>query len=168
MQGSSILKLPECKLSLHDLVVRKPCIALPSGKGTLHSPPNYLFQKFTEKTFKSIQKKLEQENYEEEENYILCKVCQHKITSFENKIEINGQHQHVFTNPSGFIYEIGCFSLANGCVNRGIPSLEYTWFSGYAWRFAFCSSCFMHLGWFYQSGNDSFYGLILENLEQNF
>jgi len=57
-------------------------------------------------------------------------------------------------------------SSANGCVNYGTPTLEHTWFQSYSWRYALCSNCHTHLGWFYQSGNDSFYGLILENLEE--
>jgi hypothetical protein len=134
-----------------------------------NSPPSIdyrFFQRFTEKQFAKIQQKLEQESYKDEKKPILCKACQHKITSYENKIEVNGQNQHAFSNPGGFIYEIGCFSQATGCVNQGSPTLEYTWFKGYYWRFALCSNCYIHLGWFYQSANDSFYGLILNCLDE--
>ncbi|MCK5716378.1 MAG: hypothetical protein KAH77_02735 [Thiomargarita sp.] len=120
------------------------------------------FQKISEKQVDTIQ----QERCEDEKSTIFCKMCQHPITFPENKIEINGQHRHVFSNPVGFSYEIGCFSLANGCINKGVASLEYTWFKGFFWRFAICSKCYSHLGWVYQSGNDSFYGLILETLEE--
>jgi hypothetical protein len=130
------------------------------------STPHLFFQRLTETQIEKIQKELEQERSEDEKEKILCKVCQHPITSSKNKIEINGQHQHIFSNPIGIAYEIGCFSSANGCTNKGTPTLEYTWFKGFAWRFALCSNCYTHLGWFYQSENDSFYGLILDYLEE--
>jgi len=128
--------------------------------------PQLFFQKFTETEFEKIQKELEQKFHKEEKENIFCKACHHPITSINKKIEINGQHQHIFANPSGFSFKIGCFLTANGCVNHGPPVLEYTWFKGYSWRFALCSNCYTHLGWFYQSDNDGFYGLILENLEE--
>jgi hypothetical protein len=130
--------------------------------------PHIFFQKFTDAQFEKIQHTLEQEHPEEKREKILCKVCQHPITSHKKKIEIQGIHQHVFCNPAGFLYEIGCFSSADGCVNKGSPILEHTWFPGYFWRYALCSNCFFHLGWFFQSKNDSFYGLILENLEEEY
>ena len=132
----------------------------------LPSPPYLFFQKLTEPQFESLLKDLEQERHKDNTPKIRCKVCGHPITSSQYKIEVNGQHHHFFSNLVGFFYEIGCFSSANGCINKGIPTLEYTWFTGYPWRFAFCSNCFMHLGWFYESEDSSFYGLILENLEE--
>ncbi|MDM8558358.1 cereblon family protein [Candidatus Parabeggiatoa sp. HSG14] len=128
--------------------------------------PHLFFQKLTDAQFEKIQQTLEQEDEKKEK--ILCKVCQHPITSHQKKIEINGLNQHVFRNPAGFFYEIVCFSSANGCINKGSSTLENTWFQGYSWRYALCSNCFAHLGWFFQSENDSFYGLILENLEEEY
>jgi len=130
----------------------------------LFTTPYYFFQRFTEAQFEQIQKSQAEESHKDESEKILCKACQHKITSYENKIEVNGSHQHVFSNPVGFAFEMGCFSEATGCVNQGPPSLEHTWFTGYAWRFALCSNCLTHLGWFFQSGNDSFYALILKKM----
>ena len=123
------------------------------------------FQRLNETQF---DKRLEyfEQNSEKDEKKIRCKICGHRMTSDEKKIDVNGRHQHVFSNPIGMIYEIGCFSEANGCVNYGTSSLEHTWFAGYSWRYALCSNCHTHLGWFYQSADDSFYGLILENLEE--
>jgi hypothetical protein len=131
------------------------------------SPPPILFffQKFTQAQIEKIEKDLEQERCEDEKDKILCKVCQHPITSFKNKIDVNGQHRHIFSNPVGISYEVGCFSSANGCVNKGNPTFDFTWFNGFAWRFALCSNCLSLLGWFYQSESDSFYGLILEHLD---
>ncbi len=102
---------------------------------------------------------------EKDERVILCRNCRKKITSHRYIIEMDGRHQHTFANPEGVMFTIGCFSDAEGCVNRGTPTLEFTWFTGFSWRFSLCANCFMHLGWFYRSrtGN-AFYGLILSHL----
>ncbi len=128
----------------------------------------WLFQRFTDTQFEILQNNLEQQQQQRQEGQrIVCKVCQNVITSSENRIEVRGQHRYVFRNPSRFVFEIGCFSAAPGCVKKGTPSSEYTWFKGYSWNFVLCSSCQMHLGWFYQSAEEGgFYGLILENLEE--
>jgi hypothetical protein len=86
------------------------------------------------------------------------------VTAPERIITVNGQHQHTFTNPAGLTYEIGCFSLAEGCVVHGEPTLEHTWFDGFSWNFSVCSSCLLHLGWFFQRGKESFFGLIIDRL----
>lgn len=104
----------------------------------------------------------------QEKAKILCKHCGNKITSNDARTPVAGKQQHVFSNPSGFVYEIGCFSFAFGCVNHGPPTLEFTWFAGYAWRFSLCSACHAHLGWFYQSRENSFYGLILDCLIEGY
>jgi len=128
---------------------------------------SYFFQRFTEKQPAKIAKDLEQTSKEDKKAKILCKICLHQVTSPTDKFAVNGVHQHTFSNPSGITYKIGCFSKANGCVNQGFPIQEHTWFKGYSWRFALCGNCYVHLGWFYQLENDSFYGLILDNLLQN-
>jgi hypothetical protein len=125
--------------------------------------PNYFFQLIDEKQFDPITTQSESEQLAKKKK-ILCKVCHYFITSFDQKIQVNGTHHHIFRNPTGLIFEIGCFSSANGCVNYGTPTLEHTWFNGFTWRYALCSHCHLHLGWFYQSPTSCFYGLILGNL----
>ena len=124
---------------------------------------NYFFQLIDEEQFDTIAKPSESKQLAENKP-ILCRVCHNFITSFEQKIQINGTHYHIFRNPTGLVFEIGCFSSANGCVNYGSPTLEYTWFNGFTWRYALCSQCHLHLGWFYQSSTSCFYGLILSSL----
>ena len=127
----------------------------------------YAFQKLSEKAIKELQKRLEEEQQkkEEEKDFILCRYCSNRITTIDFIIEVEGQYRHTFTNPSGLTFQIGCFSNANGCLNQGIPTFDFTWFSNYSWNYAICSNCNAHLGWFYQSDeNHSFYGLILDNL----
>jgi hypothetical protein len=125
----------------------------------------FTFQRLTDKQLEKIRQQLTQQKDDDAgESKILCKSCQHPITSHHHKIEINGNHQHICHNPADFVFEIGCFALANGCINHGVATLENTWFPGFAWRYAICANCHTHLGWFYQSNHDNFYGLILNQL----
>jgi len=96
--------------------------------------------------------------------FMLCRNCRHKITTHEQRIEVNGKHQHIFANPSGMVFQIGCFSAADGCANHGISTFEFTWFTGFGWRFSICGKCGIHLGWCYSKGSQGFYGLIMPNL----
>ena len=103
----------------------------------------------------------------EEEEYILCRQCRQAITRPDERITVQGSHQHTFANPQGIVFEIGCFKTAQGCGYAGPPSTEFTWFSGYAWRVSFCSLCLTHLGWiFIADSGDSFHGFILDRLIQ--
>lgn len=95
---------------------------------------------------------------------ILCRACSRGITSVAAAIAVSGSHHHRFINPAGLTYRIGCFSAAPGCMVYGRPTMEFTWFSGFAWSLAFCRNCYLHLGWHYQSPERSFFGLILDNL----
>jgi hypothetical protein len=89
----------------------------------------------------------------------LCIVCNKKITSDKDRFEFNNQSEFQFINPGGYYYNILTFSDADGCIELGEPTLEFTWFEGHAWSYAVCSRCSNHLGWKY-SGKYSFYGLI--------
>ncbi|MCP4131385.1 MAG: hypothetical protein GY754_10430 [bacterium] len=110
----------------------------------------------------------EKKKKEKKKPVIICKTCKNLITTHDKIIEINGQHSYIFDNPSGISYRIGCFSSARGCSVTGEPTAEFTWFPGFKWSFAVCSSCFNHLGWYYQSNKNNFFGLILKNLIDNF
>ncbi len=101
---------------------------------------------------------------EEEHSGIYCRFCGHGITGIEQKTSRQGSHRHVFTNPSGITFEIGIFSDVPGCVNVTEPTFEFTWFKGYAWQVSICAHCGNHLGWFWQSTDDAFFGLILDRI----
>lgn len=120
----------------------------------------------TDRHLKEITKPSQKEGAGEidEGEFILCGNCRNVITSTVNKIEMNGKHTHTFTNPKGFVYRVGCFGEAPGILNQGAPTLEFTWFAGFAWSYSLCIRCFAHLGWFYRSGEKTFYGLILDHL----
>jgi hypothetical protein len=107
---------------------------------------------------------LQETETEEKKESIICKNCRNEITTVEYSIAVNGQHAHIFKNPLGITFHIGCFSKAWGCPIYGIPTCEATWFAGFAWCITLCANCFTHLGWHYRSGRESFYGLIMANL----
>ncbi len=96
---------------------------------------------------------------------VLCARCASEVTSLDERIAVSGSHAHSFANPHGFVFEIGCFNSAKGCTPSGPLSNEFTWFMGYSWRLAVCSSCLAHLGWLFVSpGESEFMGLILDHL----
>lgn len=97
---------------------------------------------------------------------LACAACRHRITGGDQRIEVGGAHRHVFMNPGGFVFEIGCFASAPGCVPVGPPSEEWSWFPGHAWTTCVCGRCATHLGWEFASagGATLFHGLVLERL----
>jgi len=99
------------------------------------------------------------------ERSLLCKFCHQRITSMDKAIQIQNSHQHIFTNPAGDTFRIGCFSSAPGCSHRPPPTMEFTWFKGFNWQVALCANCMVQMGWFYQAADTAhFYGLILNHL----
>lgn len=94
---------------------------------------------------------------------LLCAACGNHISSDAERIAVAGQHEHEFPNPAGILYRIGCFSDAPGCSEVGEPTLEWSWFAGFAWRIALCRHCGTHMGWGYD-GESAFYGLIVDRL----
>lgn len=85
-------------------------------------------------------------------------------------MEWGGQHRHVFFNPYGLVFELGCFAKAQGCGVTGLPSDSFSWFSGHAWQVALCGKCLLHMGWLYRpisTGGRFFFGLILDNLVED-
>lgn len=101
-----------------------------------------------------------------EEPFLHCRRCLNPITPEAARITVNGAHQHAFANPHGLVFDIGCFQIAEGCSSVGIPTDEFTWFSGYRWRVALCRGCMLHMGWQFNtsSGSGRFFGLILDHL----
>lgn len=107
---------------------------------------------------------------EEEKDFIYCGTCSSIIGRRTDRIDVNGSHDHRFTNPYGYQYHIGCFAEALGCSLSGAPEAADTWFYGYFWRLAACGDCQRHIGWYFDganadSGNRFFYGLILDRIQ---
>lgn len=99
---------------------------------------------------------------------IRCAHCGHAVSTTDQRIEQAGAHTHVFTNPAGITFEIGCFRHAPGCETIGESTLEHTWFPGHAWSIGACGGCGTHLGWAFGPGatGDAFHGLILSRLAE--
>jgi len=123
-----------------------------------------LFFKISPKIFLSVKQKIsESKNYE---NRIICVKCENPITTGPDLYTINNQSQFSFCNPVGTNFNISCYLHAPGCTHAGISIQEHTWFEGYAWDFANCNSCFLHLGWRFQAPEkNTFYGLITNCLK---
>ncbi len=89
------------------------------------------------------------------------------ITALFWRLAVAGSHQHVFANPHGHVFEIGCFTAAPGCAAVGLPTSDFSWFPGMIWQVAVCGACGRHLGWRYVQGDGGvFFGLILDRLRQ--
>lgn len=99
-----------------------------------------------------------------DEKIVICSVCYQKITDPSKQIVIHQSFRHIFANPHGYVFEIGCFSDAIGCHPASISSNEFSWFIGYSWQIGICNRCSAHLGWFFSSELNNFWGLILEKL----
>ena len=98
------------------------------------------------------------------EEQLYCFACGSAITAARERIAVGGGHDHTFTNPAGHVFRVGCFRRAPGCAQAGELTGEYSWFAGYAWRYALCAGCRVHLGWVYQGPQPGFFGLILDRL----
>ena len=92
-----------------------------------------------------------------------CAACTTRVAGEDAAIEVGGAHRHRFVNPAGLEYEIACFRQAS-CLADGEPTLEFTWFPGFAWSYALCANCRAHLGWLYESESARFVGLIVARL----
>jgi hypothetical protein len=138
--------------------------AIPQDKGSRVDHPYRLFH---ESGGKDSAKVFVQDDTvaTESEAIYYCLICRHLIATAAQITEVNGHHRHVYSNPVGNVFEIGCFNNASGCISQGIPTIECTWFAGFSWSFTLCGQCHTHLGWKYTSHNHgSFFGLILNML----
>jgi hypothetical protein len=97
---------------------------------------------------------------------LYCRACGGLVTDGDQQISVNGSHAHTFFNPAGIVYELGCFRNAPGCSVVGEATMEFTWFANHSWRFGLCLLCDTHLGWLYETAEQTFYGLILTRLRR--
>jgi hypothetical protein len=97
---------------------------------------------------------------------LICRACRSPITANEHRIEIEGSHVHLRTNPAGVDFELGCFDEAFGTVTVGPATTEHAWFGGHTWRYCACMYCGEHLGWLFEGEASRFYGLILDRLDE--
>lgn len=103
----------------------------------------------------------------DEERALRCAACHHPITRQRDRIEKNGRHRHVFANPHGYMYQIGCFAQAPGCLTTGGESSYFSWFPGHTWQIAICGNCLALLGWAFRGTDSQFFGLIVDMLVES-
>lgn len=102
---------------------------------------------------------------DEDGRRLVCRVCGHPVTTEAARMSVNGSHEHVFFNPHGIMFELGCFGSAPGAGTQGPPVSEFSWFAGHSWQIAVCGACVTHLSWRFASNDASFYGLIPSALQ---
>ena len=98
---------------------------------------------------------------------LICRACRSRITRRDLGMEVNGSHRHVFFNPHGDVFELGCFASAKNLVPTGPKTDEFTWFPGYVWQVVACTGCSTQLGWRYTGKGGGFFGLILTALAED-
>lgn len=95
---------------------------------------------------------------------LVCRACRSRITRRDFAMEVNGSHRHVFFNPYGLVFELGCFASAKNLLPAGPETDEFTWFPGHRWQAVQCAGCSSHLGWRYVGDEGGFFGLVLKAL----
>ncbi len=104
---------------------------------------------------------------DDDDLWIVCRQCRQRLTRPSERISFNGSHTHTFANPSGVVFEIGCFRMASRISLIGPPSYEFPWFASHSWQIAICATCQSHLGWHFKGqGGTQFFGLILDQLKE--
>ncbi|XP_017886440.1 protein cereblon isoform X2 [Ceratina calcarata] len=87
--------------------------------------------------------------YLEEDKIFVCSNCDSYIGRQSHMFPMSKEGpQGTYCNSAGIIHETVTLYHAQGLTLSGSPpSLEYTWFPGYAWTIAMCSHCYVHMGW---------------------
>ena len=95
-----------------------------------------------------------------------CLACGAAIADADDRVALQGGHEHVFVNPGGHDYRIRLYHQAPGACPIGPATSFYSWFPGYAWRVLVCGGCGAHLGWDYGPA-PGFVGLIVDRLAED-
>lgn len=85
---------------------------------------------------------------------LCCRVCQCIIANAESIFSMSTDGiMTPYVNSYGHIHEtITLKKAANLFAAPGsMPSLENTWFPGYAWTIMYCRRCALHIGWRYDA-----------------
>jgi hypothetical protein len=93
----------------------------------------------------------------------LCAWCLNRVANEKDRFSVSGRDEFDFANPEGVRFQILTFLQTHDCHRTGEPTLEFTWFPGYAWSYCHCGRCGQHLGWYYTGANE-FVGLIKPRL----
>jgi hypothetical protein len=109
------------------------------------------------------------QTHDDDQDWWVCRTCRNPIARRSARFDPGGGPQ-VFSNPHGVVFEIVTVQGAQGLLDVGPASTEFSWFSQHAWRVVCCSRCLTHLGWHYTlvgtGSPPSFYGLIVAELAE--
>lgn len=96
---------------------------------------------------------------------LTCVQCTDVIGDFGDifSMSVEGP-QGTFVNPGGYVHEMLTLTKATNLTYYSQPSTEHSWFPGYAWIIASCSTCHSHIGWKFTATKrklkpQKFYGL---------
>lgn len=101
--------------------------------------------------------------------WLRCAACRAEVARDDARIAATSgsgtAHEHVFVNPAGLRFRLGCFASAPGARPEGERETVWSWFPGHAWQISVCHACGAHLGWsFHAPSGATFWGLILDHL----
>ncbi len=99
-----------------------------------------------------------------DERAIRCVACSAMLTFEQFGVEVDGAFEHRCMNPHGIFFRIQCYGSAPGVRGEGPKVGFWSWFKGYGWQVAECSSCACHVGWRFTKGATMFFGLIADEL----
>lgn len=81
---------------------------------------------------------------------VRCKTCKTAIAKRSDMLVMSSEGPlGAYVNPHGCVHEILTLNKANGLALYGRAETEYSWFPGYAWTVASCSTCETHMGWLF-------------------
>ncbi|XP_032522838.2 protein cereblon-like isoform X3 [Danaus plexippus] len=96
---------------------------------------------------------------------LCCASCATVVARREDIFAMSSEGVHAnYSNPGGYMHDIVTVSRASNTAPGGAPSSEFSWFPGYSWTVALCSSCTSHVGWRFDARRRTlrpqhFYGL---------
>ena len=81
-------------------------------------------------------------------NTLRCKICQAEVANEHDVFSASPDGPvGAYINPAGFVHEIVTLRAVT-CVSLvGLAVAKASWFIGYTWTIAHCTSCQAHLGW---------------------
>ncbi len=95
---------------------------------------------------------------------IRCVRCRAELAALQDVMPTPGGG--LFVNPAGLAFEIVRVVAARNVAIASRPTLEATWFAGYAWSIIVCTGCGTHVGWRYDTTAGAsppvFFGLLSE------
>jgi len=87
-----------------------------------------------------------------------CKTCGNVLTRANHifPMSVDGV-MGAYVNAYGYIHQTLTISRISGAFAEvgSTPSLQDTWFPGYAWTIIYCQNCRRHIGWRYDATQES-------------